>query len=127
MGQVLVCNFTDLQPPEICKIRPVIVVSPRLPHRSELVAVVPVSTTVPKHNLPYVYKLSRNYHPQEEDSLDCWAKCDLVMNISLKRLNGFKVGRRKYEFPKLSKEDLDAVRAAVMCGLGFDLLQKDQG
>ena len=124
MGQVLVGDFSDLREPEINKIRPIIVVSPRLPHRSELVAVVPISTTPPRHNLPFVYKLSKNYHPNEDDNLECWAKCDLVMNIAMRRLNGFKVGRRKYELPKLSGEDLEGVRHAVMCGLGLDALKK---
>ncbi len=118
-GQVLVADFSDLREPEICKVRPVIVISPRLPYRSGLVAVVPISLTPPKRELPYVHRLSRNYHPGEADPLPCWAKCDLVMNIALRRLNGFKVGRRKWETPQLTPEDLAAVRAAVAAGLGF--------
>lgn len=122
MGQVLVADFSDLKEPEMTKIRPVIIVSPRLPHRPELVAVVPISLTAPRHELPFVYRLSRNYHPEEPDDLPCWVKADMVMNVAMRRLSGFKVGRRKWEFPQLSGDDLLAVRRAVMCGLGLDRL-----
>ncbi|WP_176804841.1 type II toxin-antitoxin system PemK/MazF family toxin [Paracoccus isoporae] len=120
-GQILVGDFSDLQPPEICKVRPVIVVSPKLRFRSGLVAIVPVSLTAPRTELPYVHRLSRNYHPDSPDDLPCWAKCDLLMNISLKRLNGFKVGRRKWATPSVSPEDLAAVPKAVAAGLGLQV------
>ena len=119
-GQVLMGDFNDLKAPEITKVRPVIVISPKLPNRSELVAIVPVSLTAPSRPLPFVHKLSRNYHPLSPDSLECWAKCDLVMNVALRRLSGFKVDRRKWEFPALSPEDLAGVRKAVLAGLGLD-------
>jgi uncharacterized protein YifN (PemK superfamily) len=123
MGSLLMGDFSDLKEPEMTKKRPVIVVSPRLPYRSELVAVVPVSLTAPRHALPFCYKLSKNYHPNEPDDLPCWAKADMVTNIALRRLNGFKIGRRKWDYPKLSPADLDGVRRAVMCGLGLDLIE----
>lgn len=119
-GQVFVADFTDLREPEICKVRPVIVISPRLPYRSSLSAVVPISLTPPSHNLPFCFRLSKNYHPNEQDDLPCWAKCDLVMNVALRRLTSFKVGRRKYVTPTLSPDDLNGVRHAVLCGLGLD-------
>ncbi|AUH33460.1 type II toxin-antitoxin system PemK/MazF family toxin [Paracoccus tegillarcae] len=118
-GQMLVADFSDLKAPEICKVRPVIVISPKLPFRSGLVAVVPVSLTPPRQDLPYVFRLSKNYHPDSQDDLACWAKCDLVMNIALWRLNGFKLGRRKWSTPAISPEDLVGVRKAVAAGLGL--------
>lgn len=121
-GQILVCDFSDFKMPEINKIRPVIVVSPRLPHRSEIVAVVPISTTAPLHEFPFVVRLSRNYHPGEEDYLPCWAKCDMVMNIARRRLNGFKVGRRRWATPRASDEDVMAVRNGIIHGLGMSHL-----
>ena len=104
------------------KVRPAIVVSPRLPYRSEIVTVVPISTTAPHHELPFVVKLSRNYHPLEADALNCWAKCDMIMNIARWRLEGFKVGRRKWEYPQATGDDLQAVRHGVLHGLGMDHL-----
>jgi mRNA interferase MazF len=121
-GQILICDFADFKEPEMCKIRPVIVVSPRLPYRSEIVTVVPISTSAPTHALPFVVRLSRNYHPNESDDLPCWAKCDMVMNIGRWRLDGFKVGRRKWETPQASGADLDAVRHGVLHGLGMGTL-----
>jgi uncharacterized protein YifN (PemK superfamily) len=126
MGQVFVGDFSDLNPPEINKIRPVIVVSPKLPFRSGLVAVVPISLTEPHHQLPFCFRLSKNYHPFEPDDLPCWAKADLVMNVSIGRLDGFKMGKRKWEIPNLSAADLDGVRRAVMCGLGLDRLKNPE-
>ena len=119
-GQVFVGNFSDLKVPEMTKIRPVIVISPRLPHRSELAAVVPISLTPPRHELPFCYQLSKNYHPDEPDDLPCWAKADMLMNIATRRLSAFKIGRRQYAYPTLTPEDLAAVRHAVLCGLGLD-------
>ncbi len=123
MGQVLVGDFSDLKAPEINKIRPVIVISPKLPNRGGLVAVVPISLTPPITDLFYCHRLSRNYHPLEADDVPSWAKCDVVMNVALRRLQGFKVSRRKWEIPNLSMQDLEAVRFAVMRGLGFDRLK----
>lgn len=121
-GQMFMGDFSDLNEPEMCKVRPVICISPKLPYRSELVAVVPVSLTAPRHNLPFCVQLSKNYHPNEADDLACWAKADMVMNIATRRLSAFKVGRRKYVYPTLSDADLLAVRRAVLAGLGLDKL-----
>lgn len=112
------CDFSGFKVPEMVKPRPVMVVSPRLPHRSNIVAVVPISLTAPIHDLPFCVKLSKNYHPSSDDDLDCWAKCDMIMNLGLWRLDGFKVGRRRYENPQCSAEDLHAVKLGVLHGLG---------
>lgn len=109
------------------KKRPVIVVSPRLPHRSAIVAIVPISTTAPKHELPFVVKLSKNYHPTEAKELVTWAKCDMLLNIGVHRLDAFKVGRRKYTYPTLTPEDLAGVRNGIVYGLGMGhLLNKGE-
>jgi len=122
-GQVLMCEFNGFVAPEMVKVRPVIVVSPRLPYRSEIVAIVPISLTAPKHDLPFCFRLSKNYHPQEPDDLPCWAKADMIMNLGAYRLNGFKVGRRKWDYPQVSGEDLAGVRHAILCGLGLDRVE----
>jgi mRNA interferase MazF len=119
-GQVLMCDFSGFKEPEMVKPRPVIVISPRLPHRSEIVAVVPISLTPPRHALPFCFRLSKNYHPDELDDLPCWAKADMLLNLGLYRMSGFKVGRRKWEYPVLSASDLAGVRHAALCGLGLD-------
>lgn len=122
MGHVLVCDFKDFRAPEMCKVRPVIVVSPRLPYRDEIIAVVPISLTEPRNSRPSIYRLSKNYHPEEPDDLPCWAICDMVTNLGRHRLEGFKVGRRKWEYPQLTGDDLLEVRYAVRAGLSLDRL-----
>ncbi|MDZ7823322.1 MAG: type II toxin-antitoxin system PemK/MazF family toxin [Ahrensia sp.] len=126
-GQILVCDFSGFTPPEMVKKRPVILISPKLPYRSEIVTVVPLSTTAPRHNHPYVVKLSKNYHPNELDEEPCWAKCDMVMNIGLFRLSAFKIGRRTWESPQATGNDLEAVRRGVILGLGLQSLFMDSG
>lgn len=117
-GQILMCDFKGFVEPEMIKVRPVMVVSPKLPFRSHIVAIVPISLSAPRHDQPYVVRLSKNYHPQEADDLPCWAKCDMIVNIGLHRLEGFKVGRRKWATPQATSEDLRSVRAGVLHGLG---------
>lgn len=118
-GQILVCNLDGFQEPEMVKTRPVIVISPKLPHRSGIATIVPISTTAPRHDLPFVVRLSKNYHPQAQDDLPCWAKCDMVLNLGVYRLNGFKLGRRKWTSPQLTGQDLNAVKNGVIHSLGM--------
>ncbi|QPC44239.1 type II toxin-antitoxin system PemK/MazF family toxin [Kaustia mangrovi] len=119
-GQIFMCDFSGFKAPEMIKTRPVIVISPKLPYRSEIAAIVPVSLTAPRHDLPFCYRLSKNYHPEEPDDQPCWAKADMIMNLGVYRLRAFKVGRRKYVYPTLELEDLAGVRRAVLSGLGLD-------
>ena len=86
--------------------------------------VVPTSTTPPDHPQSYHVQLSRNYHPNEEDDLPVWVKCDLVQSVSTNRLDRFKVGYRKYLCPKISPEDLQAVRIGLLHAVGFPALTK---
>lgn len=118
-GHVLICDFRGFEAPEIIKVRPVLVISSRLPHRSGLVTVVPISLTPPRFDVDYVVPLSKNYHPSEGDDRPCWAKCDLLANVALHRLDRFKVGRRDYVAPKASDHDLDRVRQGVIRALGW--------
>jgi uncharacterized protein YifN (PemK superfamily) len=105
-GQIFVCNLKEFRPPEMGKIRPVVVISPRLPFRSEIVTIVPLSLTAPVRDVPFNYRLSRNYHPSSPDDLPVWAKADMILNLSRGRLNGFKVGRRQWKIPQMTPEDL---------------------
>lgn len=53
-GEILLCNYdTGFVAPEMTKLRPVVVISPRLRRRDDLVAVVPLSTTEPVPIEPY--------------------------------------------------------------------------
>ena len=46
----------------------------------------------------------------------------MLMNLGLYRLNGFKIGRRKWTYPQMTGDDLATVRRGVLLGLGLDKL-----
>jgi uncharacterized protein YifN (PemK superfamily) len=114
------------------KPRPAIVISPRLPYRDGLCAVVPLSTTPPlKDDLKYVVKLEIEALPTPYDQTIVWAKCDMIATVSFSRLDLFRTGRdqtgrRKYLHPKLSDDDFERVKADVLWGLGFGYLTLTQ-
>jgi hypothetical protein len=43
----------------------------------------------------------------------------MLLNVGTWRLEGFKVGRRKWAIPKISEEDLRGIKAGVLAGLGY--------
>lgn len=118
-GQIFICDFSKFQPPEMTKKRPVIIVSPRLPNRSEIVTIVPLSTTAPRHPVAYAVLLSKDYDPLNNQQKRVWAKCDMLLNVSRQRLNSYKTARRKYVTPEVTGDDLRRVRQGVKSALGF--------
>lgn len=116
-GTVLICDFSGNIVPEIVKRRPVVVITPRLPHRDGLCTVVPLSSKAPEYPQPFHVFLATKYLP--EQTVDSWAKCDLVCSVSLKRLDRIKIGHRKYIAPSVGKGDLAAIRKGVLAALGF--------
>ncbi len=123
-GEILLCNYdSGFVAPEMVKRRPVVVVSPRLRRRAGLVAVVPLSTTVPQpveaHQCQIV--LGRPL-PAPFDSPTMWAKCDMLATLSISRLDRFKVRRnagRTFVSGQLNAAQLKQVQAAILCGLGM--------
>ena len=127
-GEILLCDYgTHIVAPEMDKRRPVVIATPRLRKRNELVGVIPLSTTPPddpdKHH--YYFELA---HPLPEpfDSPTMWAKCDMFSVVSRARLDRFKAGRsqgqRIYVAGKVSADQLREIKAALLCGLGLDSL-----
>jgi len=127
-GEILLCDYgTNVIAPEMDKRRPVVVVSPRIRRRGELVGVVPLSTSAPEllENFHYTLQLDHPL-PKPFDSPVMWAKCDMFSVVARARLDRFKAGRadggRVYVAGKLSVDQLKAVKAAVLCGLGMGSL-----
>ncbi len=126
-GEVFVCNYDMVTiEPEMCKPRPVVIVTPRLRGRAKLVGVVPLSTTAPNVLQGYHCELTlETALPEPFDSERMWAKCDMFSVVSLDRLDRFKEPRLRYGGPRrwrsgrITDEQLEAVRAAVLIGLGF--------
>lgn len=128
-GTILLCDYSlgGFRPPEMVKRRPAVVVSPRLPRRDGLCAVVPLSGTPPTHEVAYVVRLDLGEPlPEPFSSQIWWAKCDLVATVGFDRLDLFRTGRdqtgkRRYLHPKLATDSFRSVRVGVLAGLGIDL------
>ena len=125
-GTVLLCDYdTGFRPPEMTKRRPVVVISPRLPHRDGLCTVVPLSGSPPLRELPYQCRLNlAEPLPPPFSYSVWWVKCDMLATVGFGRLDLFRTardqtGRRKYVHPKVSPEDLARVRACVLSALGM--------
>jgi mRNA interferase MazF len=130
-GTILLCNYdTGFREPEMVKRRPAVVVSPRLPFRNNLCAVVPLSTTEPARIQPYQCRIKlAEPLPKPWTSLVVWAKSDMVATVGFFRLDFFRTerdqyGKRKYLHPKLNAGQMQAVYASILCGFGLGELTK---
>ena len=115
---MLICNFSGAVAPEIGKRRPVVVITPRHITRSRLVTVVPLSTTPPDPVREYHYKLGRVLYLDR--SHESWAKCDLVMSVSLDRLSRIRASAGHYTAGSVHEEDLRRIRIAAARSFGID-------
>lgn len=117
------CDFRGLIPPEMDKVRWVVVLSPKHLNRYRLAAVVPISTTAPDHESPWHVKLDKDPAPNGKDGAVVWAKCDMIMSVSYERLSGWwdgKVnGRRNYVKVHVSEDELRRVKRGVLYSLGL--------
>lgn len=127
-GEILLCDYdTGFIAPEMTKMRPIVVVSPRLRRRAELVGVVPLSTTDPEEANDHHCRIELNSPlPTPFDSPVMWAKCDMLATVARSRLDRFKGGRRGgsriYLSGQLNPDQLKAIRAAILCRLGLGSL-----
>jgi len=129
-GEIVLCNYnTGFIAPEMVKQRPVVIVSPRLRRRDNLVSVIPLSTTPPNpvdlHHcqIPLAIPLPRPF-----DTPVMWAKCDMVATVALARLDRFRDGRaagggaRRFTTGRVSDAQLIEIRKAMLHGLGLGSL-----
>ena len=125
-GQILICDFSGLMPHEMSKIRPVIVLSPKIAHRSNICTVVALSTTQPKWIESYHYELHLKIPlPAPFDTPTMWVKGDMLYTVNIERLNRphtKKPGcKREYLVYSVEKDDLNAIELCVLSGLGITL------
>ena len=121
-GEILICDFSGTVPPEICKRRPVVVLTPRLRRVNRLLTVVPLSTTAPAPVQLWHTKLTVNL-PKPYDSPVVWLKGDNLMTVSYDRLFPLKAGKDQYGkriYPRfvLDKGSMDKVWDCIFYGLG---------
>lgn len=71
------CDFTGFKIPEMIKKRRVVIIRK---HRenSQLVAVVPISLTVPNTIQKYHYKLDSLFCENHFQKIDCWVKSEYL-------------------------------------------------
>ncbi|MEY4074793.1 MAG: hypothetical protein RJA29_2150 [Pseudomonadota bacterium] len=129
-GEIVLCDYgAGFIAPEMVKLRPVVIVSPRLRKRADLVAIVPLSTTAPNPaELHHCGLTLSKPLPKPYDFPQMWAKCDMLVTVALSRLDRFRDGRvpggnaRRYTTGKVSAAQLIDIRKAILCGLGLSSL-----
>lgn len=115
------CDFTDLQPPEMVKRRMVVVVSPTPRGRKPLSIVVPLSTQRPVPIEPFHHKMSEGLVPAWGDPKELWVKCDMIYTVARWRLDRIKTPEG-FVTPKLPDEELASIRKCILHALGFSRL-----
>ena len=123
---ILLCDYGmgGFRPPEMVKRRPVVIVSPRLRHRSGLVAVVPLSRTAPDRPSDHHCQVTMPYPLPGFPEVACWVKADMVATVGFERLDMFRTdrdqsGKRKYLSPRISEEDFERIKASIRAALGL--------
>ncbi|MEW6721221.1 MAG: type II toxin-antitoxin system PemK/MazF family toxin [Thermodesulfobacteriota bacterium] len=121
-GTVLMCDFVGFKTPEMVKKRPVVVVSGRL-RRSQLVTVIPLSTTPPDPVEDHHHQMDPASLPGQFATKQTWAKCDMVVTVGFWRLNKVMVrdanGNRVYLGHRVTDADFKAILKGMLCA--FDL------
>jgi mRNA interferase MazF len=125
-GTIIRVDLTEgFRTPEMGKRRPAIVLSPPLRGRSQLCAIVPLSTSEPRKFEPWHYRLELDPPlPSPYDKPVMWAKCDMVQTVAFHRLRLLYAGKdwygeRCYDVRVLGADQLDEVRACVRSALGL--------
>lgn len=127
-GTILVADYgTGFKPPEMVKVRPVVVISPRLRRRENLCTVVPLSSTRPDPVEPFHHRLDPRSLPARYAETETWAKCDMLCTVGFDRLDRVRVGRnpdgsRRYVVHCVLPDDLLAIRRGVLAALGLKAL-----
>jgi mRNA interferase MazF len=110
--------------PEMTKRRPAVILSPEIPGRPLMCAIVPLSTTEPKpvlaHHMEIVFDPPL---PQPYDNPTAWLKGDIVLTVAFHRLrlllDRSNSGQRVYDVRVLDAATFGRVQACVRRGLGF--------
>jgi len=131
MGTVLMCDFNaGFSVPEMCKRRPVVVLSPKIQRRHHLCTVVALSTTAPDPIMPYHCQIDlRPQLPAPLQSDGIWVKGDMVNAVGFHRLDLIRLGKdrfgkRVYLYRPLAAEVLREVRQCVLRAMGLSALTR---
>lgn len=127
LGQILICDFRQNKPPEMTKMQLVIVLNKRLPDRSFLCNVVPLSTTPPKSGINYQCRLILPAEIQGFPGLAKWAKADMITPVAYSRLSlpysrTAPFGKRVYQKLIVDAAQLMMVRRAILHAFHLEIL-----
>ncbi|MDR7100925.1 type II toxin-antitoxin system PemK/MazF family toxin [Croceicoccus sp. BE223] len=121
-GHILACNFgLGFKAPEMVKVRPVLVVSPKANAWTGLSVVIPISSKAPEIPRPYHHKLPDGLIPNPKYD-EAWLKGDMVIAVGRHRLDRLKVGHRQYATPKVDDATLREARRCVLHAAGMHSL-----
>lgn len=117
-GMVLICNYdTGFTPPEITKLRRVVIVSEDDHNKYGLCTVVPFSTTPPASEQPFHVRFEPKRYPFLHQEFPTWAKCNMINTVSSHRLDRIRVNGQ-YLSPRLEEEDLMKIYKAMLTVFG---------
>lgn len=134
-GQILLCDFSDgFRAPEMVKSeRPVLVLTPAIKGRANLVTILALSTSCPSPIMPYHYKLPKASMPQlgRFQEKDTWVKADMIYTVGFHRLDLIRLGKRDvntgkrlYYRKKLGREQMTEIYKCMLHGLNLGQLGK---
>lgn len=128
IGAILMCDFdSGFKRPEMCKKRPVIVISPKISNRPQLCTVVTLSMTPPKVQMPYHRQIRvRPLLPDGWASDAIWVKGDMVNAVAFHRLGLIRrgkspTGKRIYHLDPIEADQLQIVRQCILHAMGLNL------
>jgi len=122
LGDILMCEFPAcFAPPEMVKLRPVIVISRNAQNNLGLATVVPLSTTAPVPPQDHHCEIEARYLPPSLGAQvqSAWVKADMVYTLSVNRLSlvqgprNRQTGKRQYEQVRLDLTRLTLVKRCV--------------
>lgn len=120
-GEVLMCDFgSGFEPPEMTKIRRVVVLSPRSRSRMHgTYLVVPVSKTPPVPPMGHHCEFKPRAYCFFDAVEPVWAKADMLSCVAYRRLDRIRINGR-YCRAEIRKDDLLSVRKAVLHAMGME-------
>ena len=135
-GQILLCDFSQgFKKPEMVKSkRPVIVLTPQMKGRGQLVTIVALSTVEPHPIMPFHYRIPRNCMPQIGmfQNGDSWVKGDMIYAVGFHKLNLVQLGQRNpatgkrvYYSNRLGRDKMREIYACVLHGLNLGSLSNN--
>ncbi|MEE9910537.1 MAG: type II toxin-antitoxin system PemK/MazF family toxin [Deltaproteobacteria bacterium] len=130
LGTIVICDFHGFVEPEMVKRRLAIVMSPNFKGRDNLCTIIPFSTTPPKPEMPYHYKLLLDRpFPPPYDSPFQWVKADMLATVSFSRLSipssgKSKDGQRIYIQRCIAGSDLKKIQECMLNAMGLSSLTK---